>query len=223
MEPPVEHARQPNAGVSRVVVLGAIVVVLGLGWAAWEYCFYHGPQPYTELPAGCPANAHPADTTQLQACLQGLEFDTVGALGDEQRLMVRDVPPGLPCHGDPTHTCRYGPLAKIEPVMGAQRYSDSALQEGRIIARMFLRPGETESYPKLGLVPNDTTYWWVNTAMDSSAFVSRAPSGAALSDTVVVLTVESHGSRTFRQAVARWVWVANDEKSQGTCGSACCR
>jgi hypothetical protein len=212
-----------KAGLGTVLlIVGAVLLAGGI-----IYCFffkgYNGPKPYTDLPQGCPANAHPSDTTQLQACLQGLTFDTVDAAGDEQRLLVRDVPPGVPCPGDPTHTCRHGPLARIEPVMGAQKYSDSALEEGRIIARMFLRAGETESYPKLGLVPVDTTYWWVNTTMDSSAFVSRAPQGAALLDTLVALQVVAHAGYTYGQAVARWLWVASDEKSQGTCGSGCCR
>ena len=55
---------------------------------------------YTVLPSGCPDSAAPSDTTQLGACLQGLDFDTVPAIGDEQRLMVRARLPGPFCHGD---------------------------------------------------------------------------------------------------------------------------
>ena len=74
------------------------------------------------LPLGCPPNAAPSDTTQLRACLTTLAFDTVAAVGDEQRLLVRDtLLPGdtMPAcsFGDAHHKCRHGPLAKIEPVL----------------------------------------------------------------------------------------------------------
>jgi hypothetical protein len=143
-------------------------------------------------------------------------------VGDEQRLMVVNSG-GLPCQGDTTRTCRYGPLARIEPVKGAEMYSDSVLGEGRIIARMYLRQGETESYPKFALVPGDTTYWWVSTAQDSSRFVHAHGAQAQLVDTVRGLTRNPHAQGSFQQAIASWVWEETDEKSNGTCGSSCCK
>jgi len=221
------QARQDGGAVQPEVIFGIIIVILivALLWCLFSYRD-GGPRvkatAYKVLPSGCPQNGPPGDTTELNACLQGLDFDTVPAIGDEQRLMVRGALPGPFCHGDTTHSCRYGPLAKIEPVIGAHEYTDSALQEGRIIARMFIRGGETEGYPKLGLVLNDTTYWYVNTLKDSSFFVSRSDSGAQLADTARPLQVDSHPDR-FDQAVARWVWEDADEKGQGTCGQACCK
>jgi hypothetical protein len=177
------------------------------------------------LPTGCPANASPADTTELNACLASIEFDTTESMGDEQRLMVVGTGPGsgLPCAGNPAQNCRYGPLAKIEPVKGAELYSDSALSEGRIIARMYLRAGETESYPKLGLVPNDTTYWWVSTSPDTSVFVHRDSTSADVSATRRGLVRNMHAPGTFQQGFASWVWSETDEKSNGACGSSCCK
>jgi len=185
-------------------------------------------QPYPNfqtmaLPPGCPLNAHPADSTQLRACLNGLEFDTTELAGDEQRLMVREVGPGPRCHGDLFHACRYGPRAKIEPVKGAHVYADSVLEQGRIIARMFLTTGETEPYPKFGLVAGDTTYWWVHIGKDSSYFVHRD----SLSNQLVVvgrpLERNPHDEGSFSQALARWVWDETDEKANGNCGSSCCK
>jgi hypothetical protein len=177
------------------------------------------------LPPGCPTGSQPADTTQLNACLTGIEFDTTESTGDEQRLMVIDSGPGtgLPCAGDSTHTCRYGPLAKVESVKGSEMYSDSALSEGRIIARMYLRAGETESYPKFGLVPGDTTYWWVNTAQDTSYFVHRHGTNPDLATTSRGLEVNPHPSGTYQQAFASWIWDETDERLNGTCGSGCCK
>jgi hypothetical protein len=222
-----DQPRQESGGAPPAIVLYSLVAILFVA-LLWCLLCYKRPNPehsfgiYKVLPSGCPQNGPPADTTQLNACLLGLNFDTVPAIGDEQRLMIRGSLPGPFCHGDTTHSCRYGPLSKIEPVIGAHEYSDSALQEGRIIARMFIRAGETDSYPKLGLVLHDTTYWYVNTATDSSFFVSRPTSGAVLAATVRPLVVDPHPG-AFDQAVARWVWNDADEKGQGTCGQACCR
>ena len=164
------------------------------------------PRPGPDCPRGTP----PSDTTQLNACLQGIEFDTVPALGDEQRLMI---PPG-----------RYGPLAKIEPVINAHAYSDDDLREGRIIARFFVRPGE-RGYPKLGIVAGQVTNWWVqldDTGRRGRSVYITADSLGQLSRSRDALHVEAHPGR-FKQAVARWVWYENDEKGQGTCGQACCK
>jgi hypothetical protein len=138
--------------------------------------------------------------------------------------MVRDSGPGTapPCFGDSTHTCRYGPLAKVEPVKGSEMYSDAALAQGRIIARLYLRPGETESYPKFGLAPGDTTYWWVKIAPDTSAFVRRTM-GMTTMATRRPLTRTPHAPGSFQQAFAQWVWDPVDETLNGGCGSSCCK
>jgi hypothetical protein len=224
-----EHQSQATQQRGAVPLLAVLIFLLLLMLLIWCLWFRGGrgksnavAAAYTVLPAGCPDSTPPSDTTQLGACLQGLTFDTVPALGDEQRLMVRGPLPGPFCHGDTTHSCRYGLLAKIEPVMGAQDYTESALHQGRIIARMFIRAGETDSYPKLGLVLHDTTYWYVNTAIDSSFFVARPQAGDSLLATVRPLEMEPHPGR-FQQAVARWLWFDNDEKSQGACGQSCCK
>jgi len=179
--------------------------------------------PYLHLPAGCAADTIPSTTTRLQACLQGLVFDTTETVGDEQRLMVRTSGTGPRCIGDSTHACRYGPLAKVEPVMGSHTYTDSALGQGRIIARMFIRNGETEGYDKFGLVPGDTTYWWVHTGKDSSFFVHSVSEDSNLVVVGRPLEQTPHEEGSFQQALARWIWDPNDERANGTCGSNCCK
>jgi hypothetical protein len=177
------------------------------------------------LPPGCPSGSPPDNSTQLTACLTGIEFDTAEFVGDEQRLMVRDSVPGSgpPCFGDSAYTCRYGPLAKVEPVKGAELYSDASLAQGRIIARIYLRPGETEGYSKFDLAPGDTTYWWVNTAQNKSVFMRRVPRMANLATKQRGLERTPHPPGSFQQAVIRWVWDPKDEMLNGGCGGSCCK
>jgi hypothetical protein len=177
------------------------------------------------LPPGCPSASPPGSATQLTACLEGIEFDTAEFVGDEQRLMIRDSVPGSgpPCFEDPKYTCRYGPLAKVEPVKGAELYSDAALAQGRIIARIYLRAGETQRYSKFDLAPGDTTYWWVNTALSKSVFVRRAGRTADVATKQTGLRRTPHPPGSFQQAVVRWVWDPKDETLNGGCGGHCCK
>jgi hypothetical protein len=159
----------------------------------------------------------------LRACLSGLEFDTLSLSGDEQPLMLRDKPSGRPCPGqkDPTRSCRYGPRAKIEPEAHAHLQDAAAMQQGRIIARIFLLRGESETYPKFGLVPGDTTYWWVQHDGKSgrSAYITRSSTSDSVSTLLGTLEVYRRDS-TAAQALARWIWDLDDEKTEGSCGSA---
>jgi hypothetical protein len=212
------------------------------------------PEPEPEpgpLPAGCPANAPPSNAIELQRCVEGLQFDTLEAAGDQQVLTVIDRQrKGTPCPGsaDSPPSCRYGPLATIEPEMLSHKLNFSQLREGRIIARLLLAEGQDEGYDKLALVRGNTTYWWVQVTERSEAdlnkkhvqseqnadktrkyyygksfFVSSAAGpGGSLLRKEYQLEYKKHPGR-FKQALARWVWDPDDEKSQGTCGQGCCR
>jgi len=170
------------------------------------------------LPKGCKADNPPANPAELKACLDSLAFDPIEAVGDEQPLMINPADP------------RYGPLAKIEPEKHSHLYKDEykELKEGRIIARLFLRPHQ-KGYSKLGLVPGDTTYWWVQKTSEDTANAGRSVFVTLIDGKVVPtedrekrpLKYEKH-EQGFRQAVARWVWDPLDEKTQGTCGQGCC-
>jgi hypothetical protein len=182
------------------------------------------PSPTTAptLGPGCPRNAPPSSQKELDACLKTLRFDPDTLAGDEQPLLIID-PQGAPCPGDKSRNCRYGPLARIEPVIGAHQYSETDLSEGRIIAHMFLGPNETEPYRKFGLTQGQDTYWWVQKkgSTGKSVYITTTGSGRL---TVVERKLEvypySRESRDRnRRALARWIWTLEDETTQGSCGS----
>jgi hypothetical protein len=206
----------------RMGLLGTLAgALVTTGCHIVEYVYPKNLQAFT-LPDNCPRGKPPSTSAELSACLEGLEFDTTEAIGDEQRLLVRDDG-GPPCHDDKTHTCRYGPLAKVEPAKGAEMYSERSLAEGRIIARIYLRAHETERYPKYGLVPVDTTYWWVNSTISRSYFVHRNGTRAELDTLSRGLQRTPHPPGTFQQAFAAWIWDEKDETLNGGCSGHCCK
>jgi hypothetical protein len=159
------------------------------------------------VPPSCRLPTKPAE---LRRCTRVLEFDPLELAGDQQRLRV--------CKAG---TCGYGPLATIQP---EKRSYEGDLTDGRIIARMFLNPGEKDDYSKLGLTPRDTTYWWVQ--KDSGRSTGRSIYIRISGDTLVTAedTLRFQPYRLApRQALARWLWAENDEKTQGTCGSGTCQ
>jgi hypothetical protein len=211
-----------------------------------------GPDgPIPELPAGCPRNAPPSTTAELQACRPILEFDTLEAAGDEQVLTIIEAGTGSPCPGSKNQglSCRYGPQALIQPEMRSHELKFRHLNEGRIIATLFLKAGETQRYDSLAVVPGHATYWWVQVtdktekdlddkyrraekegqahtkkySYGRSVFVSEAPgAGGKLVTKEYPLQYVKHPDK-FKQALARWVWDPDDEKTQGSCGQGCCR
>jgi hypothetical protein len=178
------------------------------------------PEPLraSQLPPGCKPNRPPSTRAELSACLDSLDFeDSIEAVGDQQQLMIYP-----PCPG----SCRYGPLATIQPEKHSHLYSDPELKEGRIIAKLFLGPKETKGYKKLGLVPGGVTYWWVQKSSDKYDNAGRSVYLTLVGERVAppvedTLKYVRHPNG-FKQAVARWVWDPLDEKTQGTCGQGCC-
>ena len=175
--------------------------------------------------AGCLADRPPQTKEELDECLRGLNFDPEAEAGDEQRLLVVDQG-GSPCPDDQKRTCRFGPLAKIEPVKNAQNLSKPELRKGRIIARLSIEDGQ-EGYPKLNLAPGHKTYWWVQRdegTGGTSVFVSDSiSSGRPLASKPRPLKVDERPLGTFKQALVRWLWIPDDETAKGTCGSASCK
>jgi hypothetical protein len=217
MAMPVKHSVQEE-GVTTRQMLGFLSTLLMVAMAG---CC---PPPVALVPPACQGNTAPSDTTQLRGCLDSLHFDTVAAAGDEQRLLVHYTGGPACSFGDTTKSCRHGPLAKIEPVVRAHLRDTTALNKGAVIARLFLRSGETEPYPKLGLVPTDTTYWWIKrqsatTALSTYISISGDSVVATPQDTIAI---ELHPPETYQQALARFIWDDADEKPQGPCGLGCC-
>jgi hypothetical protein len=181
------------------------------------------PAEAPTLAPGCPRNEPPSNKQELDACLATLRFDSDTLAGDEQPLLIIDAQ-GAPCPGDKSRNCRYGPLARIEPVIGAHQYSDTDLSEGRLIARMFLGPKETESYGKFGLRPGQVTYWWVQKrgAIGRSVFVTTTGNDrlTAVSRRLEFYPYSKESRERARRALTRWIWTLEDEVTQGSCGSA---
>jgi hypothetical protein len=167
------------------------------------------PKPQTPTqPRDCKLPTRPAD---LKACTRELHFDELELAGDQQRLRV--------CRGG---TCRYGPLATIQPETSSY---EGDLNTGRIIARMFLNRGERERYDKLGLAPGDTTYWWVQKSPSRNEGKSYylTVSGDSLVKKSFTLEFQPYVGLAPRQALARWLWVEDDETTQGGCPSGTCK
>jgi hypothetical protein len=199
------------------------------------------PAGAPEPDPGCPSGTAPSTREELDTCLRGLSFDSTKHASDLQPLTVIASGPSagsLACPGDASgkFSCRYGPMARIEPLRGAQRYSEEDLMEGRIIARITVPPGEREKYPKYGLVPGEQTYWWVKTdstgIAGNSVFLTRGKDG--LQRVEHPLERERYGSG-YRgsggsesedgqwRALARWIWTLDDEKASTKCGSGSCQ
>jgi hypothetical protein len=202
--------------------------------AIFTACCPRPPTPPQPI-AACKPGSPPSSPTELDACLQGFAFDTAYEVGDEQPLTVMGVPPGPPCPTDEkkTRTCRYGPLAKIEPLIGAQNYSEKDLREGRFIARLSIPSSEKEGYRKYGLQPGAFTYWWVKTDSTGtggqSVFITMTKDRRISSvprPLVRELYYEdkaySKRARVGRASV-RWLWTLDDETAKGQCGTATCK
>jgi hypothetical protein len=178
-----------------------------------------------QLDKRCPRGKPPKTREQLDACLTNLTFDEEDLAGDEQRLMVFDSAPGTECPGARIiHNCRLGPLARIEPEIHSHLWPDRTVQnEGRIIARLALADGEKAGYPKLALVPGHRTYWWVHINSDGKTGTAFYISDSVQADTLVnverKLYVQSYRTRAVK-AIARWLWLPEDETGKGTCTSS---
>ena len=201
----------------------AFVAVIGVACAS-TVSKSGGYAPAPMAPGDCPRGRPPRSAAEFEACVRqdSLTFDTTAAVGDEQPLMVVDSR-GTPCPGDRTHKCRYGPRAKIEPEEHAHLWNAKQMQEGRIIARISLLPGETEPYRKFGLVSDAKTYWWVKHDGHAGRSVYVTITTIRESADTVEGTLEVYpyaGRSTISQAIARWIWNPRDEKTAGPCGSS---
>ena len=223
-----------------------IALVAGLIFTA---CCPSGPK--APFPEACPRGTAPSTPEELKACTQPLGFDTSFEAGDEQPLAVITKSQGPRCPGDtstnPTLSCRYGPLARIEPVIGAHRYSEKELREGRFIARISVPRTEKEGYKKYGLVPGQTTYWWVQTdstkRSGQSVFITTGTDGRVnqvirpltryLDEDSAYKGADQPSAQTqeksskykpakLRRAIVRWIWSLEDETAKGKCGAGSC-
>ena len=186
--------------------------------------------PLPQLDRACRPGEPPTTREGLDACLKGLDFDEEDLAGDEQRLMVFDSMAGPGCPGARSiHNCRLGPLARIKPEVHSNLWPDSTVQQqGRIIAELSLSDTlvlpdkERKDYPKLALVPGHKTYWWVQKGSDGKEGRSFYISDSVMADGKLLsvrrkLLVEHYRTGSLTHAIARWLWLADDETGKGTC------
>lgn len=153
---------------------------------------------------------------QFRAYVRTLTFSVDTEAGDRQALMVGHYP----------DSARLGPVATILPEERAYQMSEEQLEHGQVIARISNE--SADSYPKLGLLPHATTYWWVeyddHTKHGRSTFVTVGPDTSIVARAYRGLEVVSH-HYNYRavQPLARFIWTSVDDLAWGWCGWHCCR
>src|SRR5258707_2666412 len=178
-----------------------------------------GTRPTPAAPPGFEAVLDTAtkqpSSQSLRDYVSKLDFETRYEAGDEQRLAVGRYP-----------DLHYGPLVAIQPEVGNYTITEADLHQGRIIAR-FINSSDS-GYPKLGLAPKSTTYWWAQLGADSSTnrsvMVSINAKGEIINRIGLALVYDEDKTSVRRiRAVARWIWSDSDEQAWSSCGLKCCR
>jgi hypothetical protein len=202
-------ARRRRSALIRVALLGALVTIVG-GCLTPTKDDLADEDSLQVRSFGFRGDPLQVPRESLLVYAQPLRYDTVPGVGDQQRLMLDP-----PCPG----TCRYGPLARIEPVVGAPA---SQIEAGRmyLIARFVNQ--DTIPYPKLGMPAGGTAYWFVYRTDGGEL---RARIVTALTTEPVLdgpVTLETHDQR-FTRMTARWSWSDDDEGGWGSCvRNGCC-
>jgi hypothetical protein len=180
-----------------------------------------GPQP-----GACPKDRPPRTAAELKLCAGTLQFDTDTLAADEQPLTIIGTTTGLPCPGGPKLRCRYGPMARIEPFVGAEDYTEEELRQGRIIARISVPRGEKMGYKKYGLLPGRVTYWWVKTDTTrtggESVFLTETADGKVVPVRRKLNRYIYERGQEPARALARWIWTLKDETAKARCGTGSC-
>lgn len=227
--------RQRGWGWSKVCILGLLCIGAWAANGCGQPAVQGGPRA-TPKPGF--ASFDSASRSQLLAYAESLQFDNTLGAADEQRLVTDplcDSTKALKASQARTEHigavarkvlpestlqllmgCTVGPRVRVEPEIGAYRIGEAGIREGRIIARMVNL--EAIAYPKLNLQPHGTTYWWVDGYR--SVYVPADTMVATVRDTLV-LHREPEYVR-WRQAIARFLVVDNDDKTWTACDSLYC-
>jgi hypothetical protein len=124
----------------------------------------------------------------LLALARRRQFDSLRGRTDEQMLMGSGR--------------AAGPLAEIQPEVGAFRATRAMLASGYVVGRIVNR--DTLAYAAVNLAPRDTVYWWV----DSTAAGWRATfvsSRAGARPLVRPMQLEEHADQRHSEPSARWL------------------
>jgi len=192
------------------------IPLLGGLWTLQSSC---APTRLNQI-AAQPGGIDSVNSTVFRAYLRTLQFVPDSEAGDRQALLVGRYP----------ESARYGPLATISPEVHSYDGSLRELKYGKVIARIVNE--SADSYPKLGLLPRSTTYWWVQydstdlgvhsksvyVAVDADSNIAHVKS---ITDSLAV--VRYHISYHVNQPTARFLWRNDDEDTWGTCNGQCCK
>ncbi len=186
-----------------------LVVFVAMGCAL-------APGAQGQEPAGRPVHIDSTTNAQFRAYLRTLRFAVDSEAGDRQALLVGRYP----------ESARFGALATILPEVDACRLSPEAYVDGRVIARIDNE--SADSYPRLGLLPHATTYWWVQynpaTERADSRFVTVDKDSTIIGTTAAGLEIISgHKEFQLTQPLARFGWTAVGELPWACCSGRCCR
>ena len=149
-----------------------------------------------------------------------LEYDVNTGYGDRQALAVAKVPGGK-CPEE----CEYGPVARIEPQVGAIALTPEDLKVGRILGRVI---NESDApYEKLNLGSRDTLYAWVEQVNGEIRGRLISSDAGRFERSLRPRPVEKpdgpHQPRYVR-STARWIWTVDDETMWLTCPVlGCCQ
>ncbi len=115
----------------------------------------------------------------------------------------------------------YGVDVTIEPVLGAYRNSKDAFDRGVVVAR-FINHSDS-SLPRLGLLPKQTTYWFIY-RKDGQLLSAYIPDvDQADNDVRGVPTISHPPTRPWRQSIAQWQLpgvLDSESKGMGALGTA---
>jgi hypothetical protein len=183
------------------------------------------PSGAKQRPQQQPSPTLPGDIDSVSdsvfgAYIRKLTFVPDTEAGDRRALLLGRYP----------DSARFGPVATILPEINSNQGSLAQLaRQGKVIAKMQVESIGAQPYPKLGLQPGATTYWWVqfnpsDTGVTGrSVFVTVNGAGHILTR----ITSDLHVKREHRyyrivQPIARFIWNPVDDGLWGTCNGACC-
>lgn len=202
----------------RSVLVPLLVTGLSLTLGCREQSPRMADGPREPLPPAPPfSSIDSASHAEIIKYAASLPYEGWTGSSDRQALALSKFPGGK-CPQD----CAYGPVARIEPQPAAIAWSDEDLKVGRVLGRIINE--DDAVYEKLNLGPKDTVYAWVELRNGEyqGRLISSDPKRLEASRKVRKVTNPDGPHPPLKQAVARWIWSADDEQAWYSCPKGCC-
>ena len=197
---------------------------MALFCAVWAFQISCAARQQPQVTPTLLGNIDSVSDTAFGTYIRKLVFVSDREAGDRQGLLLGHYP----------DSARYGPVATILPEVNSNKGSLAELRRsGKVIARIQVESIGAQPYPKLGLQPGATTYWWVRLnpgetdTTGRSVFITVDANGHIISRTSSDLTVylyeeKKHMFYRNLQPLARFTWNPADQGTWGTCNGVCC-